>query len=324
MTHAEIWETLESTAPVSQESRRRVEPDSIADVWFVLKGKQRLRTLRIEISDLNGLGNLPNGKGIHTEIFQTGTGMYLDISLQSNRFSDVFDVLVLDLINAAVTAPSQDAVTSAVANRILHWQEFLRQSLDGLTSEAQRGLFGELKVLEWLAQSTNLEMAVAHWAGPKGYSQDFHVGATSIEVKTSASKNPQSLRISSERQLDTSNLDFLALWHWSVDERLDHGQTLASLIDDIRRNLKASSAQQSFEDSLLRVGYLDIHASRYKIGYGIRSLQVYEVSDEFPRIVEADCSDGLGDVSYSIQLGALTRFLIEIEALQERINLAKD
>jgi len=39
--------------------------------------------------------------------------------------------------------------------------------------------------------------------------------------------------------------------------------------------------QELFENRLLEVGYLNIHASRYEFGYEIRSLQIFEVREGF-------------------------------------------
>jgi len=321
MSFAETWTALNETTASTSESRRRIEPDSKANIWLLLKGPLRLRTLRIEITEKNALHELPHGSGIDVELYDTENGAaFLEVSLSNKNYSDVFDVLLSDLVTAAVAAAEERRVGSAVAERIKHWQAFLKSTLDGLSPEALRGLYGELKVLHWIGENLDFDQAVRYWVGPEGYPQDFHIHDTAIEVKTSAAKNPQSLLISSERQLDGTGLSNLFLWHWSVDERLSAGESLPNLIDEIRSNITHSFSRDVFEDRLLSIGYLDIHAERYHFGFAIRSSQLFDVKDDFPRLVESDCPSGVGGVSYSLQLGAMSSFAVDISSLLERFS----
>jgi hypothetical protein len=325
MSFSDTWEALNRTASDAPESRRRVAPDSVADLWLVLKGSRRLRTLRIGVEEIEGLQDFPSGSGINVDLVEVGHGAsYLEVSLVNPSYSDVFDVFIADLANAATSVNDRSEIAGVVARRIHHWQAFLRKTIDGLSAETLRGLYGELKVLDWIGQHFNYNAAVACWVGPDGFSQDFHLRDVAIEVKTSAAKNPQSVSISSERQLDSRGLDLLALWHWSVDERLDHGETVPDLISRLRLLVSNSVNQELFENRLLEVGYLNIHASRYEFGYEIRSLQIFEVREGFPRLVEEDCPLGLGDVRYSVQLGAISQFEIGDTALLARIDLGQD
>lgn len=325
MSFSETWEALNRTASDGPESRRRVAPDSIADLWLVLKGSQRLRTLRIGVAETEGMQDFPSGSGIDVELVEVGYGVsYIEVSLVDTSYSDVFDVFIDDLANAAISVKDRSEIAGAVAQRIHHWQAFLRKTIDGLSAEALRGLYGELKVLDWIGHHFNYSAAIACWVGPDSFSQDFHLRDVAIEVKTSAAKKPQSILISSERQLDSRGLDLLALWHWSIDERLDHGETVPNLISKLRLLVSKSANQELFENRLLEVGYLNIHAPRYEFGYKIRSFQIFEVRDGFPRLVEEDCPPGLGDVRYTVQLGAISQFEISDTSLLARIDLGQD
>jgi len=325
MSFTETWQALRKTSADSPESRRRIAPNSFADIWLVLKGTQKLRTLRIMVTDAKNLEDLPNGLGISVNIVGVAEQTsYLEVSLINESYADVFDVFVEDLANAACAVESRAEVAGAVAQRIDKWQSFLRKKIDGLSPEKVRGLFGELKVLEWIGDHFSYNDGVNCWVGPQGFSQDFHLRDVAIEVKTSATKNPQSIQITSERQLDSKNLELLALWHWSVDERLDHGESLPSLIAKIRRRLLKTMSQDLFENRIFEVGYLDAHSPKYQYGFTIRNFQVFQVKDDFPRIVERDCPDGLGAVSYSVQLGAISKYAISDDSLLSRINLGNN
>lgn len=325
MSFEDTWNALDRTAVSPVESRRRIEPDSVANIWLLLKGPLKMRTLRIGIAEKETLPDLPHGSGIDVDFYEAEDGSaFLEVSLSNSNYSDVFDVLLSDLVKAAAEVTTESQVGGAVAARIKHWQAFLKSKLDGLSSEAIRGLYGELKVLAWIGEHLNFEDAVACWVGPEGYPQDFQIHDTAVEVKTSAAKNPQIVLITSERQLDGRGLTALFLWHWSVDERLNAGETLPTLIQAIRSKVVHSFVREVFEDRLLSVGYLDLHAERYRFGFAIRSSQIFEVQGEFPRLVERDCPPGIGSVSYSLQLGAITPFAIDASALLERISVGHD
>lgn len=324
MNFSNTWEALDRTAVNAPESRRRISPDSPADLWLVLKGSRKLRTLRIGVTETEGLQDLPYGSGINVDLIEVGQDTtYLEVSLVNSNYSDVFDVFISDLADAASSVQDRSEIAAAVAGRIHHWQAFLRKTIDGLSVEALRGLYGELKVLDWIGRNFNYTDAVACWVGPEGFSQDFHLRDVAIEVKTSAAKNPQSIPISSERQLDSKGISLLVLWHWSVDERLDHGETVPLLISRLRSLTSQSVNQELFENRLLEVGYLNIHESRYEFGFEIRDLQIFEVRDPFPRLVEQDCPQGLGDLKYAIQIGAIAPFAIDESSLLGRINLGQ-
>jgi hypothetical protein len=325
MNFSEVWDALERTAVNAPESRRRIEPDSIADIWLVLKGSQRFRTLRIQIEENEGLQDLPNGSGIKVELSDSAEGVFnLEVSLVNVSYSDVFDVFISDLVIAATSVTDRSEIAFVVAQRIHHWQAFLRKTIDGLSASALRGLYGELKILQWIGSHFDYGVAIACWVGPEQFSQDFHLRSVAIEVKTSAAKNPQSIIISSERQLDSKDLGTLALWHWSVDERLDQGETVPILVDALRLLVSHSANREEFENKLLSVGYLDVHAPRYEFGFEIRNFQIFDVRGSFPRIVEGDCPPGLGSVTYMIQLGAITDYEISEADLLARIDLGKD
>jgi len=324
MSLSETWYALENTAVGSYESKRRIEPESFSDLWLVLKGPQRFRTLRIAVADIEELRVLPHGLGINVELVgDRQEEMFLEISLINLNYSDIFDTFIGDLIDAATSVDRSSDVASAVAARIEHWQTFLRRSSEGLSAESLRGLYGELKVFEWLAERRGIEVAIASWVGPDGFAQDFHLGASAIEVKTSSALNPQAILIANERQLDSRDLDSLTLWLWSIDERVDHGEMLPDLISRIRSKTARSVLQEQFEIRLLKVGYLDIDSHRYDYGYKLRKSSIFDVREGFPRLTERDCPPGLGKVRYSIQVGAITEYEIVEADLIERINVGQ-
>lgn len=307
---ADLWEILEEQASGHGEVRRRIHPESVANLWLVVYSPGLVRALRVAVEPANSdLGDLPSGSGIDVRCnVVVGTGNVLEIQLTSHTYEDIFDAFVADMASTAAGAQDAASVPGLVAARVRRWQAFLREHIEGLTPAQQRGLFGELHVLTFALGSIDRERATRGWVGPSGAPQDFNFGATAIEVKTSAGKNPQRVRISSERQLDNAHLDHLLLWHVSVDERIGLGETLPEAVQRTRGLVCGTPAEPAFEEALFAAGYHAAHEGRYTTGYSVRSSQIFEIRDSFPRLMESDCPPGLGDVHYSIELGALAAF----------------
>jgi Putative PD-(D/E)XK family member, (DUF4420) len=130
------------------------------------------------------------------------------------------------------------------------------------------------------------------------------------------------LRISSERQLDETGADALYLAHLSIDARQGGGETLPEAVEAIRALARGGNAEGPLEDRLGNAGYLDIHASRYTTGYTLRRLSLYRVEEGFPRIVERDLADGVGDVRYSVAVTECRDWERPVEEIGTRLKEA--
>ena len=72
----------------------------------------------------------------------------LKIELLAENYSDVFYVLVDDLVDVAVGAQGTENGGTAIMQRLRRWERLLETSRHGLSKSAQIGLLGELFVLE--------------------------------------------------------------------------------------------------------------------------------------------------------------------------------
>jgi hypothetical protein len=154
--------------------------------------------------------------------------------------------------------------------------------------------------------------AVMGWKGPDGAHQDFQFPAAWIEVKTTLAKQPQTVRIASERQLDDSRVPALFLHVLALETHEGGAATLPALVAEVRAALATwPAARECFEDALLAVGYLDQHALRYAgVGYAVRRTEDFRVRAGFPRIIEADLPTGVGDASYTLSLASCATFSV--------------
>ena len=323
MTLQQVWADLEKQGAETGAYRRRIHPEAVVDLYLVVHKPENSRGLLVDV-DLSGveLGELPAGRGVDLR-WVTGTGGHpaIELVLAQPAFRDLFDALVTDVAETAALATDAGDAAQRVAERMRRWQTFLKTSGSGLSGERQRGLYGELYFLsKVLTGRVPTEAAVESWKGPYRARQDFSFGTFAVEVKTTVANLHQNLRISSERQLDTTPLPRgLDLFHLSVDGRPGAGQTLPEIVAEVRGKI-GSSAQ--FEDSLFAAGYLDAQAVAYVTGYTVREANVFRVTESFPRLQEKDCPNGVAEVTYSVAVSALGPFLIDVGQLLASIGTA--
>ena len=146
--------------------------------------------------------------------------------------------------------------------RTWRWHHLLRGGRGPLlSSEEQKGLLGELFVLErLLLPCISAPSAVRAWRGPLGSPKDFEVARVAIESKARRGGATPSISITSESQLDESGVDLLFLHVVALDEPLDdatHGVTVHDVAERIRTHLifLAPSACGEYESRLSAAGY---------------------------------------------------------------------
>ncbi|CAJ37597.1 conserved hypothetical protein [Methanocella arvoryzae MRE50] len=264
----------------------------------------------------------PKSKGFEVQSIilpDDNKSVYLELILTNNRFSDVFTSLVQDIIDHIKNLETEKQAVSVFFGRLLKWQQFLDQyDPEGLSSEAQRGLYGELWVLrKFLLPLLGAKKSIDSWKGPEKYPQDFKFVKTAIEVKTTISKQHEKLTISSEQQLDDTGIDYLYLYHISLINGVTDGETLPEVVESIRTIIKDDfEASKKFEESLITAGYINAHIDRYMgVFYIIRNRNIYKVAEGFPRIIGKNLVNGVGDVHYTINVSECNHFTVPEELL---------
>jgi hypothetical protein len=237
------------------------------------------------------------------------------------QYKDVFDSLIADVLNSIIAEVDLKIILKNYTNRLLKWQSLFEQfNPQGLTPEEQRGLYGELFFIrKFLLINSDFINVINSWVGPEQQIKDFQSGTWSVEVKTTHGNNHQKVHIANERQLDTSNLEHLFLYHLSLEARQQSGETLNQLVNIVFEILGSDFASLSrFKNKLLEAGYFGQHTSLYEsTGYFIRDDVFYKVENDFPRIEENNIRDGVGDVKYTIILSHCSPYtLSEQEVFQ--------
>lgn len=321
----DLWKAIETDVSGEHSSKggwllrlARSVPGYPMFVGLEVANRRRAVLLRLPANSLPARRLWPRTKGLEPLAVSIDGETYFGVGLKEARFADVFTALAEDLgrrVNA-----SDDSATQANAflGQLSRWQKFLSASSDGLSDEAQRGLWGELHFLYEKLLPAMGPVAVAGWKGAERAHQDFQFEQCAIEVKTTLAKLPQVVRITNERQLDATGWGSLFLHVTALDVRDGAGRTLPALVAELRTAMASDpSAAEQFEDELLAAGYFDVHAPRYSTrGYTVRFMNSFCVQPGFPCLVETSLPTGIGDVSYSLSIAACDSFKVDVSNIQ--------
>lgn len=293
---------------------KRFSPDIIPDCYIAMRMPEKAKGIAFKLLnakfDISALSDLKDITAVFLPDETDSDKMLLLIILSDNTLSSIFAVLCEDLFNYISQEKEERAIVKSLENRFLKWKELFELAKEpGLSPEKQIGLFGELYLLkELIEQTSNIEECLKIWVGPETGIRDFEKNNTAIEVKTTQTHNHQEIKISSERQLDTTFIENLFLFHLSLEKRKSTENSLVTIVsglysvigdDIVLRNL--------LNRKLISVGYFKHHEVYYEnISYFIRSKDFYTVCRKFPRIEEKDLMKGVGNVKYSIILAVET------------------
>lgn len=331
MNTAEVWGHLEEdtrVANVPGRVQRRVLPDGRRNFFLGLEipSRSRMLILRVSARSVEGMPDVPDSRGLTFRIGPRETGSdeaEVVLALVDSEHRDLFDLLVRDLVAAAEQPQDEREGLTRFLVRLSDWQHLLRRlGPRGLTREGQQGLWGELWVLrEVVTPVAGVFRALDGWRGPMGTDQDFQMGSTCIEVKTSMAAHLDRLAISSERQLEVPGDVLLLLLGLSLDGRPNHGETLPEMIESVRVAASEAGCLHLLDHRLDLLGYSNGDAHLYAdIGYTVRSLHPFRVEAGFPRIVSDDLQAGIGEVRYSVSTASCSAFRMDVQQPSELLE----
>lgn len=305
----QLWEQLENQIGVFRRQRYDATSPCDLNVGLKMPENERMLVLRLPFALAKGIQSRPPALGLRVEKVgdpDDATRFFLNLVLSEPQFSDVFDVLLEDLIARLIDISDPRHVVREFLNQLDRWEAlFSRYSSTGLTAEQQKGLYGELHLLRTLLTAlTNKAQVLDSWVGQDAAIQDFRFASWAIEVKTSSHSTRERFTVNGERQLDESPLENLFLYYLNLDIRKKGGESLNALISVIRSILAAEvSLLRTFNQKLIDAGYFDAQADAYEEdGYAIREKYLFRVTGDFPRITPVNLRPGVGEVRYSASL----------------------
>lgn len=310
---------------------KRYSADIIPDCFVSMRMPEKVKSIAFRIStksiDISSLSDL---KDITSEIIPDETDKeksLILINLADNSLSSIFAVLCEDLFQTVSDIKQELVLIQSLQNRFIQWKElFIMAKGPGLNLEKQIGLFGELYLLKnLLLQTGSLSEVLSIWTGPETGIRDFEKDNCAIEVKTTHTHNHQKIRISSERQLDTQLLQYLFLFHLSVEKRNSDENTLNTIVGEIYSILGQNKLLSNIlKRKLISAGYFNHHQSIYKnMSFLVREKDFYKIENSFPRIEEKDLMKGVGDVKYSIILTSDTeQYRTDLNTILKNLDLS--
>ncbi len=273
----ELWQEMEAEIQAGNAPAwlmRFALPQPLQPLLVAIETSANRRTLLLPLTRvaIPGRRKWPRCRGLQVFSVRINGQSHLGVRLVDSSCADVFAALAEDVAPRVAAAPDPRVAAAALLSRLQRWQKFLAAGSIGLSPEQQRGLYGELHTLRGhLIPCLGAEASVTGWRAPRRTHQDFQVASGAVEVKTTTAKQPQSVRVTSERQLDGSGIPALFLHVVVLDEReveTDRpvaGESLPDVVLALRQQLQTTAAAaEVFEDRLLDVGYLEADAARYE------------------------------------------------------------
>lgn len=301
-----------------------------------LKGAEDFHLVRIDLASKHNLSAGIDGNGglllslevvsrppainLDTEALdyfrqqRTGGRWLMVLRLSKPGLQEVFGRLCQDLVDSSDLMLSEAAAINLFRERLLLWKNlFLTDHSELLEGHQIQGLMAELMFLKRLLEKNpeqSLEIVKA-WTGPKDYPQDFTFSDQAYEIKSTYPASDK-IRISSAEQLDFHGMLFLCVYFLQETvPGLQDAITLVELTTEIESNLAThNEALSIFRDKLLLAKYVEQEYYE-KTAYQLVNILNYRVWNDFPRLYAGNVPDGLSDVTYSVPLNQIERFIVE-------------
>lgn len=322
------WTTIDPKVQDGAINGRRVDANLPWGLyWARGTGNRCLLVLRYK-AGLQPKIHPPKLKGLEvafTEPDQQGTCSLL-LTLLDSAQRDIFHRLCIDIVSATSSAETEHEAVNLFLARTWRWHHLLRGGLDQkLSSEEQKGLIGELVVLDTLLlPNLSAKDAIAAWTGPLGAPKDFEIARLCIEAKARRGAATPFVAISSEHQLDTSGVDALYLHVIELDRATasaNEAFTITDFATRVRDQITTLdfSVVQQFEGLLMSGGFnwLDDYTDSVWVE---GSHDLFEVRDAFPRVTTASFPSGVSSVRYSIALKDCIGYRVSNEILINKLR----
>lgn len=318
-----LFDISAGTNHTSSFAMRLVKLNNGIMMAFAVNVISGMRSAFLSVSPDASKHRFPHWKGVEIE-----TAVLPDYGIETpfvslaqlpNSASYIFEIVVEDLRSHLEAAKNSEKSLPVIINVLTKWKEFFDADKELLMSEKrQQGLYGELLFLSECLDFQGAD-AVLHWAGSEDETHDFYFGSHAVEVKTTSGKAPYFAGISSEYQLDSSDIPGeLFLRFYAFRTSRSSGEKLQERIALIRSRLNSNvSALQKFNEKLKKYGYFDEAADNYTIGYYPRELYCFAVRDDFPKITKEAVPLGVADLTYRINITLCMSYAQDINSVFE-------
>lgn len=300
--------------PLAGIASRMIPMRNGINMVYAVNVGSRLREAYVSLSEKPEKTSFPKWHGTAIDIAQLpaygGDRYYIRLLQLPESEGYIFDIVIDDLRSTVEELTSYDQCLHAAVGVLLKWKKFFQTEKDMvLSDEMQEGLYGELLFLEKSIRRRS-SADVYCWTGGNRETHDFYYASHAVEVKTSSKKEPYTAQISSEYQLDPSDVPGqLFLYYIALRKSKSAGEKLPEIIGRIRNTLVGNASLRfQFDEKLRQYGYLDEAADLYAAGFEVRDAFYFEVRDGFPRITRSMYQHGISKVVYELMVSHCASF----------------
>ncbi|TMU20382.1 PD-(D/E)XK motif protein [Halomonas sp. ATBC28] len=315
MSKVQLWDGL------GFNEARRVDKRGHHDFFWAVVENNCVALALVLPDGANRVLPLPQIKSLDIRYRKLGARDALFLALRDQEQIELFASLCMDIVSAGEQGETPSDALDRTVRRTLRWHHLLRGgSSERLSVEEQRGLLGELQVLQLLCTVIGEEAAIEAWRGPEDGAKDFELNGMCMEVKARRGASKPQVQISSADQLaDVAGAEVFLLVH-DVDAAIKpEGMTLSDHVQVVEDIFKFASltAYGTWERLLTATGFdwsHDFSDRRWIIG----KRTAFRVEDGFPRI-PLPVPMGVLNVKYAVALDACAAFTVEDKDLLTEI-----
>lgn len=322
--YRKIWNSinLESqSSSLKTEIARRVPSKGVFLVFLATDFKKGVRLLYIKLERDHDIvtDNLPRFRGLEISLAVSSIGQFkneafLKFTQSIPNTDNIFESVISDICEKIIQIQNEKNLKAVLIKVVNEWKVFFeKQENEILSVSAQKGLIGELHFLrDYLFHKYTFAESIFYWTSSDKSNHDFQLVNNAVEVKTTSSKQHKKFTISSERQLDSTGLEHLYLSLFAINLHANiPDRTLPAFIREIYTQIKDDPiATFQFQIKLAKYGYNDVLSEKYTIGFSVFEMKFFEVVEGFPRLLQRNLPDGVGDLKYSVVVAACTPFEI--------------
>jgi hypothetical protein len=267
--------------------------------------------VRFPASSLDELPKPDAGRGFTFErpVAAGNSTLGLPILLSDPSVKDLFAAMGADLVSEVEKSQDESTAAQKVLRRIALWRRFLQRRDGLLSNEEVRGLFGELHVLSIAITKRGVDEALESWHGPERDLHDFRFDEGAVEVKTWRAESGAKIYISNADQITIDSVKPMQIAAVQISAGATKGMTLAETVNNLKSQMSGMQVQR-FEELLAAYGYLELHANDYNDRMQVLEFSLFSVREGFPHIETRNIPGGIGNLKYSIELGAVESFKI--------------
>lgn len=233
--------------------------------------------------------------------------------LENSEYKTMFVSFCEDIIDNIEKRGSENLIDYIIERWNL-WIKMFQMPTNEILSQIQiKGLIGELLTIEKiLGQKYGYEKAVLGWGGIEKNNKDFEIEDTWFEVKATTLSSDKVV-ITSISQLDSQLQGNLIVWKLENSTSVaNNAVSLNELVVSIRKKITELDVLENFDKKLYQFGY-SLLEEYDKVSFVEHGYNNYCVTEDFPRIRKENIDVAISNVSYSLLLNNLIKYLKEGE-----------